>query len=219
MDFEKQKKAIASVKNGWELSSLMLGEERFCDLQEKFSQRRMACSKCSAFKGRVKVDEYKIKTKKVVKRRSFLHATKGNVVFLDSTTYRIISSWICAEQSPGVVEVFDSWACSKTRTYVLEDCEPYSEDYEKEFKEQVGFILEELEGVNFKSRKLTKEDFFIRKVAFSFVDEKGKHRSGPVKICLRIPKESSVTVDGTELTNHSSIKQKLYSCKELKEIL
>jgi hypothetical protein len=118
-----------------------------------------------------------------------------------------------------VKEIFDIWRCSNRRTIAEEACEPFSDHYKKEFNEQVPDLFADLASVGFRSRPLTLFDFFIRMVSFSYLDEKGKHRSGAIKICLRVPVESSFELNGKRVFSLASYKTSLHSCEELLQSL
>lgn len=140
---------------------------------------------------------------------SILHDKE--VVF-DEVSYFVFGTWFASSVTSGIVEIFDYWKCGNSVSFYEEKCEPYSESYREEFEQQVKWILEDLSSIGFRSRKLTVADFYIRLRSFSYM--KGdEHRTGEVKICLRLPIESCF-----DKYLSTSYYGKLYPAMELAEV-
>jgi hypothetical protein len=180
-------------------------------IDDRRKTRQLFCNKCLSYRsGLLTIDDYTTPIKICTTNTGCFFHRFGRKIIMDDHTYRVISSWACSFATSGILEVFDSWRCGVIRSIAEESCEPYSNIYEEEYKEQVNDLLEDLQNtLQFKSRPLTQEDFFVRPLAFSYLDNNDKHRQGAVKICLRVPVESCFTLNGNIFCSASSANMKL----------
>jgi len=168
--------------------------------------RSLHCEKCLRYKNKkIREGNYTIPIRIATSEEAWLGTRRGKTLFLDDFSYRILASWIASSVCDGIVEILDVWRCSEVRNIAEEACEPYDDSYKDELEIQRPQILSDLRKIEFRSRPLEEKDFFVRRVAFSYLHEDGTARSGDVKICLKVPCESSFVFNDIEVHSLSSI--------------
>lgn len=182
--------------------------------------RNIQCKKCKKYQTRrLALDQTNVPITIQTCDYTWLFYTDNDATIFDDFSYRVLASWIASEECDGIVEVFDVWRCGLVRSIAEEECEPFSQLYEQEFTQQYSDLLDQLAKIEFHSRRLTREDFFIRPVSFSYIDSTGRHRSGDLKLCLKIPAESCFQLSNQKFCSLSSHYLSLYNTAQLKSFL
>lgn len=203
-------------------SLLFQGEESCLSHLQQRKARKIICSKCIHYqnlRNTYPCATHKVQTKITTEGLSFLCLNVRQKVVLDDLSYRVLSSWICLFTTSAIGEVFDVWRCASRRHVLEEKGLPCDENLLQELREQVEDLLADLDTLSFACRRLSVADFFVRPLAFSYLDEQGKHRQGDVKLCLRVPAASSLVFGGQALTSTSGATEQLYTCAQLLDLL